>query len=109
MLHLMGQKLQHQEETGVNLANNKGVGGKPIPANVASKYLYGISSLKVKLKEYTNYSVVYQVWINGSGWQKAVSDGAEAKLSYTKPITAYRITLVPKSQRQYVINTWNSN
>ena len=105
----MEQYLQHQEEIGVNNANNKGIGGKPIPVNIASKYLYGISSLKVKLKEYTNYSIVYQVWINGSGWQKAVSDGAEAKLSYTKPITAFRITLVPKSEKQYVINSWNSN
>lgn len=93
---------------GVNLPNAKGIGGKPIPQNVANKYLYGISSIKIKLKEYDNYSIVYQVWVNGSGWQKAVSDGAEAKLSYTKPVTAFRVTFVPKTEKQYVINTWNS-
>lgn len=92
---------------GVNIPNAKGIGGKPIPQNIANKYLYGISSIKMKLKEYANYSIVYQVWVNGSGWQNTVSDGGEAKLSYTKPFTAFRVTLVPKTEKQHVINTWN--
>ena len=82
--------------------------GKPIPESIAKQYLYGISSIKIKLKNNDNYNLVYQVWVNGYGWQNAVLDGGEAKYSYTKPITAFRVTLVPKTEKQYVLDTWNS-
>lgn len=92
---------------GVNYKGNKGIGGNPIPEEIAEKYLYGISSLKIKLKDYSKYSIIYQVWIKDEGWQEAVKNGEETKLAYNKPITAYRVTLVPKSEEKNVIEYWN--
>ena len=69
--------------------------------------MYGISSLKIKLKDYSKYSIIYQVWIKDEGWQEAVKNGEETKLAYDKPITAYRVTLVPKSEEKNVIEYWN--
>ena len=29
--------------------------------------------------------------------------------SYNKPMSAFRMTLVPKSEKEHVINTWNKD
>lgn len=88
--------------TGSNL-------GKPIPEDIASKSLFGISGLKIKLKDYSYYSIVYQILVNGYGWQKTVSDEQEATYSHDKPFSAYRVCLVPKTEKQYVMDFWNKD
>ena len=94
---------------GMNRAKNAGRGGKPIPEEIANKYLFGISGLKINLKDYSEYSIVYQIWVNGVGWLEAVSDGEETTYSHDKPIGAYRMSLIPKSEKQYLINEWNKD
>ena len=94
---------------GMNRVGNKGLGGEAIPQEIASQYLFGISSLKIKLKEESDYSIVYQIWLKNYGWQQAKSDGEEAVYEYDKPIGGYRITLIPKTEKQYVIDFWNQD
>lgn len=79
----------------------------PIPKDVAKQYLYGISGTQFKLKDSSAFSVVYQSYIKDIGWLKACSDGEESFYRHDKPISSFRINLVPKSERQYLIDFWN--
>lgn len=79
----------------------------PIPSDIAKQYLYGISGIQFKLKDTSTYSVVYQSYVHGIGWLKASADGQENLYAHNKPISAFRINLVPKSEKQYLINYWN--
>lgn len=94
---------------GVNLANNGGSVSKPIPSNIASQYLYGISSVQFKLKNNPDFSVVYQCYVKDIGWLKASFDGEEHLYRHDKPISSFRINIVPKSEKQYLIDFWNRN
>ncbi len=78
-----------------------------IPPDIASKYLYGISGLQFKLQNSPDLSVVYQIYIKGKSWLKAVSDGEEAFYDHTMPISAFRMNIVPKSEKQRLIDYWN--
>lgn len=80
---------------------------KPIPSEIASKYLYGISGINFSLKDYSTYSVVYQIYINDIGWLPCESDGKELMYKYDKPFSAFRMNIVPKSDKQYLIDYWN--
>ena len=92
---------------GVNNANAVASNVKnPIPSNVASKFLYGISGIQFKLKDNSDYSVVYQSYINGYGWLKPSSDGEENLYDHSKPISTFRLNIVPKSEKQYLIDYW---
>lgn len=93
--------------TAMNRKGNKGYGGKPIPEDISKQHLFGISALKIKLKDSSYYSVVYQLWNEEKGWLEAKSDDIESKYSYDKPIGGYRISLIPKTEKQYLIEYWN--
>ena len=84
-------------------------GNNPIPGYVANKYRYGISGVQFKLKNYSQYSVVYQIFVDEIGWTKACSDGQECMYAKNKPMSAFRIVLVPNTEKQYVIDTWNKD
>ena len=96
---------------GVNQKNNRNSDTTkgPLPESLANQYLYGISGVQFKLPDSTKYSVVYQCYVNGIGWLKASSDGEENVYSHDKPISAIRINIVPKSEKQYLINYWNAD
>lgn len=84
-------------------------GKNPIPTNVAAEYRYGISGIEFKLKEYSQFSIIYQIFIDKVGWIKACADGEECMYSKISPMSAFRIALVPKSEKQYVLDTWNKD
>lgn len=93
---------------GHNLANNSCLGSfNPIPEEIAKKNLYGISGIAFNLKNSDTYSIVYQIYIPDIGWLKAASDGEESTYSHDKPFSAIRINIVPKSEKQYLMNYWN--
>lgn len=96
-------------ETGVNRAGNKALGGEAIPQEIANQYLFGISGIKMKLKDESYYSIVYQIWVKNVGWQKVSSDGEEAVYAHDKPIGGYRMALIPKTEKQYIIDYWNQD
>lgn len=81
----------------------------PIPEDIASKYLYGISAVSFSLKNYSEYSVVYQTYVKDVGWLACASDGKELVYAYDKPISAFRMNIVPKSDKQYLIDFWNKD
>ena len=96
--------------SGVNCLQATDINGNnPIPQDIASSFHYGICGLTLTLKDYTDYSIIYQIYVSEVGWQPAVSNGTETMYSKTKPISALRVVLVPSSEKQNVINTWNQD
>lgn len=84
-------------------------GNNPIPEYIAWQYRYGITGISMRLKEYSQFSIVYQVLVQNVGWLKAASNGEECMYNKNKPFSAFRVALVPKTEKQYVINTWNKD
>lgn len=94
---------------GMNKEGNMGFGGKPIPKDIAQQHLFGVSSLNIKLKDTSYYSIAYQVWVDKEGWLEPVSDGEETSFLHDKPIGAYRISLIPTTEKQYLIDLWKKD
>lgn len=92
---------------GSNRSGRPSSVSKPIPTNIANQYLHGISGIQFKLQDNSDFSVVYQGYVNGIGWLKASSDGEENVYRHDKPFSSFRINLVPKSEKQYLIDFWN--
>ena len=92
---------------GMNVANSTASNVKtPLPSDIAKKYLYGISGIQFRLVDDSEYSVVYQVYVKGVGWLKPCYNGAETFFDHTKPISGFRMNIVPNSERQYLIDYW---
>ncbi len=60
-----------------------------------------------RLKNISNFSIVFQAYVKDVGWSKVVSDEQETPAQYSNPIYAFRINLVPKTEKQYLIDFWN--
>lgn len=96
--------------TGMNKKGASCISPKlPIPEDISVQNLYGISSIAFKISNSHEYSVVYQTYINGLGWQKTCSNGEEAVYDYTKPFSAIRINIIPTVDKDLLINYWNKN
>lgn len=96
--------------SGVNFHQYTDINGKnPIPDDVAIQLKYGICGINMKLKDYSQFSIVYQILVDGVGWINACSNGQECMYSKSKPMTAFRIALIPKTEKQYVLDTWNED
>ena len=110
LVTINGEKYFQFGGSGINGVDNPDANGNnPIPGYVANKYRYGISGVQFKLKNYSQYSVVYQIFVDEIGWTKACSDGQECMYAKNKPMSAFRIVLVPNTEKQYVIDTWNKD
>lgn len=95
---------------GLNVPNKKDLSGKnPIPPEIAIQNLYGISSVALKLNDSSQFSVIYQMYLKNIGWLKTFSDGEESIYSFDKPMSAIRINIVPKAEKQYLIDYWNKD
>lgn len=106
LAYLSGKIFTEFGGTGVNYAA-KG-GSNPIPEEIAKQYLYGLSGISLSLDDYSEYSVVYQIYIKGVGWLPCKYNGEESMYSFDKPFSAIRINIVPNSQRQYLVDYWNA-
>ena len=96
--------------SGINSWRNTDANGKnPIPDDLPGQYLYGISGIKIKLKDYSQYSIVYQILVNNHGWQKTVSDGQETMYRYNRPFSAFRMALIPKTEKNDLIKLWDKD
>lgn len=69
----------------------------------------GISALSFKLKDEKDYSIIYQIWVNGQGWQKVAMNGEETTYGYDKPFSCYRVSLIPNTEKQYLIDEWTKD
>lgn len=95
--------------TGMNREGNSGIGGESIPKEIANKHPFGISALSIKLRDESEYSIVYQAWVDGVGWLEPMSDGEETTYKHDKPIGAYRMSLIPKTEKEYLIESWKKD
>ena len=84
-------------------------GNNPIPYEIAIQLNYGISAIKLDLKDTSEYSVIYQIFFNDIGWSKTYKNGEEAIRDYTKPFEAIKIAIIPTSESEIIINKWNQN
>ncbi len=79
----------------------------PLPEEIAKQNLYGLSGIAFQLKNCEEYSIVYQIYVASVGWLRASSDGEETTYAHDKPFSAIRMSIVPKSEKQHLINYWN--
>ena len=108
LVTINGKKYFQLGGSGINALYATDINGNnPVPPS--TEYYYGISGIKMKLKDYSQFSVVYQILVNGVGWISTSSDGQECMYAKNKPMSAFRIALVPKTEKQYVIDTWNQD
>lgn len=84
-------------------------GENKIPKHIASLHPYGISALSFKLNDYSEYSVVYQIYIPKSGWQKVEYNENESSMGYPSIISALRIAIIPNSELDDICDFWNES
>lgn len=110
LVTMEGKKYFQFGGSGINSYFNTDINGNnPIPTDVGPLFKYGVSGINLKLKDYSQFSVVYQILVDKVGWIKACSDGQECMYAKDKPMSAFRMALIPKSEKQYVLNTWNKD
>lgn len=107
---LQGEEYIQFGGTFINGENNTDINGKnPIPWKVAREYKYGISAIQLKLKDYSEYSIVYQIYIDQVGWIEPKKNEEIACYKESSPISAIRIALVPNSELNAILKTWNKD
>ena len=95
---------------GTNFGYNTDINGNnPIPEKVSMQYKYGISAIQLKLKDTNEYSIAYQVYVDGKGWIETSKNGEIQYYKEDNPISAIRIALIPNSELNSLINTWNKD
>ena len=95
---------------GINTDRRPDINGNnPIPDEYMYKYYFGVSAIKIRLKDISYYSIVYQIYVNGVGWLKPAADGEETCYQKEKPMSAFRVTIVPNTEKQYVIDNWSKD
>lgn len=107
LISLNGKKYFQFGGAGINeLYNTDENGENPITQEESITYPYGISAISFKLKDYSYYSIVYQIYVNDYGWLEPKSDGEETVASYQKPMSLFRVKIIPKAEKAQLINTW---
>lgn len=99
---LGGAGVNGEGETDLN-------GNGMISKELMEEYRYGISAIQMKLKNYDDNSILYQVYVDTIGWLKPAKNEELACYEKTKPISAIRIALVPNSEVNSVYNSWNKD
>lgn len=96
--------------TGINRANNTDTNGNnPTPVEITKQYNYGVSGIQLKLKDESEYSIVYQVYVDKVGWVKPAKNGEIECYKEDKAISAFRIALIPNSELNALLATWNKD
>jgi len=106
-LYYIGKDFSELGGFGVNNPKNVGSNGKTIPATMAKQYPFGISGIQFRLNGNSDFSVVYQSYIKGIGWLPASCDGEENVYQHDKPISAFRMNIVPKTEAKHLMAFWN--
>lgn len=95
---------------GVNGEYNTDINGNNmITPSITVQFRYGISALQLKLKNYEENSICYQVYVDSVGWLKPAKNGELTCYQETKPISALRVALVPNSEVDALIKTWETD
>jgi len=99
-IQLGGEGINGMRLTDIN-------GNNPIPDELAFQYVYGMSGIKLDLKDKSENSIIYQIFFNDTGWLKICKNGELAMRATNKPIEAMKIAVVPTSELEFVENQWN--
>lgn len=95
---------------GINWVNNTDIDGKnPIPSSTKNAYLFGVSGIQLQLKDTSAYSVVYQIYVEEKGWLLPKKNGELIMYQKDKPMSAIRAALIPNSEVEYLLNTWEKD
>lgn len=81
-------------------------GKNPIPTEISLKYPYGVSAIRIKLKDDSDYTVIYQILVEEVGWLNPCSNGEEACYKKDKPMSAFRMALIPKTEKNDLLQQW---
>ena len=101
-IHLGGEGINYHGNTDIN-------GNNPIPPEIASQYKYGISGVKLDLKEHSEDSIIYQIFFHDTGWSKVYKNGEMAMKNEDKPIEAMRVAVIPNSELEIIVQEWNDD
>ena len=101
-IHLGGEGINETGATDIN-------GNNPIPENIGKQHRYGISGIKLDLKDTSENSIIYQIYFYDIGWQKTCKNGEQAMKATNKIIERMKIAVVPNSEVDIIINEWNKN
>lgn len=104
-LYHQGRKLTQFGGIGLNRASTSPF--HPLPSDIANQYLFGVSSIQFRLQNLPDLSVVYQCYVKDVGWLPASCDGEENGYQHDKPISSFRMNLVPKTEKQHLLDFWN--
>lgn len=95
---------------GVNGEYNTDTNGNNmITPDITVQFRYGISALQLKLKDYEENSICYQIYVDSVGWLKPAKNGELTCYEKTKPISALRVALVPNTEVNALMDTWNKD
>lgn len=110
LVTISGKKYFQFGGGGINSTSNTDINGNnPIPPENEKTIKYGISGITLSLKSYTEYSIVYQIYIGDIGWIKAASNGEETTYAKNKPMSAFRVAIIPTSEKDKLLTTWNKD
>lgn len=93
---------------GMNIAGTTDKNGNnPIPEDIAKQNLYGLARPYFRFSSDKGYSIIYQQYF-GKKWGFAGRDGEIPQPLYV-PIQGMRISIVPSSEAEDVVNYWNQD
>ena len=104
--NVLGRYFTEFGGAGVNFSTKS---PNSIPEEIAKQYLYGLSGVAFSLSDYSEYSIVYQIYVKDIGWLPVKYNGEETMYRFDKPFCAIRMNIVPNSERQYLIDYWNKD
>lgn len=90
--------------------SNSSLKGKNyIYTNLKNGYIFSSITewIASRLKNVSDFSIVFQPFVKNVGWLEAISSEQENLYHPNNSISAFRINLVPKTEKQYLINFWN--
>lgn len=110
LVNINGKKYFQFGGSGINGMGNTDINGNnPISKEVNFQYRYGICGVALSLKDYSQFSIIYQIYVDKVGWVKPGIDGQMCMYNQQYPMSGFRVALIPKSERQYVLNSWNAD
>lgn len=109
-INLNGRTYFQLGGAGVNGEGKTDLNGNgKISKELMNEFRYGISAIQLKLKNYDDNSILYQIYIKSVGWLKPAKNEELACYAKTSPISAIRIALVPNSEVQAVYDSWSKD
>lgn len=94
----------------INRAGNTDINGKnPITFPSKNNLPFGVSGIQLTLKDTSEYSVVYQIYVEESGWLAPCKNGELTMYQKDRPMSAIRVSLIPNSEVPFLLTSWGKD